>query len=163
MIVLTSNLVDTVSTFEVGFRFFISQYGSHSSMSITHSLSTYAFHLYVSAREQQSFDSGANYVKSILNYYTLDLEGKAITNRDTRGIIEILHQLFMSKKNAQAAGFSWLPSSFWSSAIRTSLSWVPIERNCCKSCPSTSPSTSIFITVSASPSFNFENTRNQVD
>lgn len=54
------------------------------------------------------------------------------------------YQLFMSRKNAHPVGFNWLPSSFWNSEIRTSLSVVPIELNCCNNFASTSLSTSIF-------------------
>ena len=53
------------------------------------------------------------------------------------------NQLFISRKKLQASGFSWFPSSRWNSDTSTSLSWVPIERNCCISCPSMSLSTSI--------------------
>lgn len=54
------------------------------------------------------------------------------------------HQLFISRKNAHPAGFSWLGSSnFWNSEIKTSLSVVPMELNCWSSLPSSSLSTSI--------------------
>lgn len=54
------------------------------------------------------------------------------------------HQLFISRKNAHPAGFSWLGSSnFWNSEIKTSLSVVPMELNCWSSLPSSSLSTSM--------------------